>query len=482
MSALTKDPTHDLLIIGSGGAAFGAALHAAAAGASVAMIERGTLGGTCVNIGCVPSKTLLRAAEALHRARRTPFAGIEVTGQLTDFAAVVAQKDSLVQELRSAKYAGVLDGLENVELVRGHARFVESGRLSVSSHGDASGATRELRANRVVVATGARAWAPPIAGLADAGYLTSTSALALRELPKSMIVLGGRYIALELAQIFGRFGTEVTVLQRSRHIVPTEDDAITDALTGYLRDDGLTIETSVAVQSVRNDGGRYLVSATVAGEARTFESDQLLVATGRRPNTDDLGLETIGVELDGRAIKVDDFLQSTAPGVYAAGDVIGDPAFVYTAAWEGKLAAENALADSSDSRIARAYGDVPWVMFTDPQLSGVGLSEKRAAELGIAVDVVRLGLENVPRAIAARDTRGVIQLVKEKDGERLLGATIVAPEAGEMIMEPSLAIRYRIPVKALAGGFHPYLTQAEGIKLAAQTFAKDVKKLSCCAA
>ncbi len=467
-----SDKKYDLVIIGSGGAAFGAAIRASELGAQVAMVERGTLGGTCVNIGCVPSKTLLRAAESLHQASSTRFAGIETPGRLLDFAAVVAQKDSLVAELRSGKYAAVLDGLDNVELVNGHARFVAPGQLDIDG--------RVLRSDRFVVATGAKPWAPPVPGLAEAGFLTSTDALALRELPRSMIVLGGRYIALELAQIFSRFGTKVTVLQRSPHIVPTEDDTISDALADYLRADGLTIETSVTLERVRREaGGEYLVEANIAGEARIFETSALLAATGRRANTDNMGLETIGAELDKDALKVDGHLASTAPGVFGAGDVIGNPAFVYTAAQEGRLAAENAL---TEHRATRYDGAVPWVMFTDPQLCGVGLNVKRAAELGIEVDVSRLSLEHVPRAIAARDTRGIIQLVKEKGGDRLLGATILAPEAGEMIMEPTLAISHNISVSELAKALHPYLTQAEGIKLAAQTFNKDVKKLSCCAA
>lgn len=464
------DDTFDLIIIGSGGAAFGAAIRGAELGARIAMVERGTLGGTCVNIGCVPSKTLLRAAESLHRATTSPFAGVAAAGSLRDFAAVMAQKDELIGELRSAKYAGVLDALDGVTLIRGHARFVREGELDVGG--------RLLRSDRFVIATGASPWAPPVPGLAESGYLTSTDALALRELPPSMVVLGGRYIALELAQIFARFGSRVTVLQRSPHIVPTEDDVITGALKGYLQAEGIVIETGVKLERVDRRDGVHRISATIGSETRELEAATLLVATGRRPNTSDMGLEKIGAELDGHALQVDRHLASTASGVFGAGDVIGDPAFVYTAAQEGRLAAENALGSELTPRYE---GAIPWVMFTDPQLSGVGLNERQAAALDIDVDVSRLSLEHVPRAIAARDTRGIIQLVKEKDGDRLLGATVLAPEAGEMIMEPTLAITHGIGVSSLASALHPYLTQAEGIKLAAQTFSKDVDKLSCCA-
>lgn len=461
----------DLVIIGSGGAAFAAALKASELGAKVAMVERGVLGGTCVNIGCVPSKTLIRAAEALHRAQRTPFAGLSVQGRLTDFVEVTAQKDLLVGTLRKTKYADVLARMPNVQFFEGRAEFTE--KLEVRA------GTEILRGEHYIVATGARPAAAEIPGLKKAGYLTSTDALALRQLPPSLLVLGGRYVALELAQAFARLGSKVTIIQRSDHILPTEDDDLTEALAGYLREEGIDVVTGAVTRSVRHDGGQYELEMDIGGARRTYRAAQLLVATGRRANTDDLGLERPGVTLcaDG-TIAVDDYLQTTAPGIYAAGDVVGDPAFVYTAAYEGSLAVENALLGN---RRKRDYAALPWVMFTDPQVAVVGLNERRAREAGIPVDVTKLPLSQVPRALAARDTRGFIKLLKERGGDRLLGASILAPEAGDLIMEPALAIRHGIGVSALASAFHPYLTQAEGIKLAAQTFSKDVSKLSCCA-
>jgi len=462
----------DFVIVGSGGAAFGAALRASELGAKVAMVERGALGGTCVNIGCVPSKTLIRAAESLHRAQRTPFAGISVAGRLVDIAQVTAQKDALVSGLRQAKYADVLRSTPNVRLFEGHGEFVAPGELRVGSE--------TLRADRFLVATGARPHVADIPGLAESGFLTSTTALALHELPASLIVLGGRYVALELAQAFARLGSRVTIVQRSDHILPTEDDDVTEALAGHLRDEGIEILTGAHTRGVKREGAGFSVEIEIAGERRTLSAVQLLAATGRWPNTDDLGLDRVGVSLKADAtIFVDETLATTAAGVYAAGDVIGDPAFVYTAAYEGRLAAENAL---TATQRRRDYTALPWVMFTDPQVAVVGLSERRARQAGIAVDVARLALSHVPRALAARDARGFIKLVKERGGDRLLGAAILAPEAGDLIMEPALAMRHGIGVSELASAFHPYLTQAEGIKLAAQTFAKDVSKLSCCAA
>ena len=469
---LAGDRDFDLVILGSGGAAFGAALRASELGARVAMVERGTLGGTCVNIGCVPSKTLIRGAEALHRAQGTHFEGITMQARLVDFARLMEQKDELVEELRRTKYAQVLESAPNVRLSRGHGTFLDERSVRV---GDVV-----LRSERFLVATGARPYAAEIPGLADSGFLTSTSALSLRVLPKSLVVLGGRYVALELAQAFARLGSKVTIVQRSDHVLPTEDDDVTEALAGYLRAEGMEIITGARTTRVASSESGFAIDIDVGGEARTLRAEQLLAATGRRPNTHDLGLEHAGVRLapDG-TIAVDDMLRTSAAGIFAAGDVIGAPAFVYTAAYEGKLAAENAL--GSEPR-RRDYAALPWVAFTDPQVAAVGLDERRAREEGIAIDVAKLPLSSVPRALAARDTRGFIKLVKARGTDRLLGATILAPEAGDLIMEPALAIRHGIGVSELASAFHPYLTQSEGIKLAAQAFSKDIARLSCCAA
>ncbi|MBI5477413.1 MAG: mercury(II) reductase [Deltaproteobacteria bacterium] len=467
-----RDGAFDLVIVGSGGAAFGAALRASELGARVAMVERATLGGTCVNIGCVPSKTLIRAAEAVHRANHPRFAGVAATGRLADFRALMAEKQDLVEGLRTAKYADVLASTPGVELVRGSARFAGPGRVVVGE--------RELRSERFVVATGMRPHAADFPGLAEAGALTSTEALALDTLPRSMIVLGGRFIALELAQAFARLGTKVTVVQRSAHLLPTEDDDVTEELERLLVAEGVGVLTSSRVIRVLREGAERVVEVERHGERIRLAAEQLLVATGRRANTEDLGLESIGARLraDGTLV-VAETLETTALGVFAAGDVIGDPAFVYTAAYEGRLAAENAL---TTSKQPRDYTALPAVVFTDPQLATVGLNETQARALAVEVDVAKLPFAHVPRALAARDTRGFVKLLRARGTDRLVGAVILAPEAGDLIMEPALALRHGIPVSALARAFHPYLTGSEAIKLAAQAFDKDVARLSCCAA
>ena len=424
------------------------------------------------HVGCVPSKTLIRAGEAVHRASHIRFAGIESSSRVSDFRAIIRQKDDLVGSLRQAKYIDVLAAYENIRLIKGCAVFVSPDTIRVDG--------RTLRATRIIVATGSHPWIPPIPGLREAEPLTSTTAFELDHLPESVIVLGGRCIALECAQMLARLGAKITILQRSGRILPDEDEDLTDALAGYLREEGIGVETSVRVQRVSRDKGGVIVHARVGDEERTFQAERMLCATGRRPNIEDMGLETVGICLgeDGRIV-ADEHLQTSVTGVYAAGDVIGEPAFVYTAAYEGRLAAENAL-NGNDRK--RDYTALPWVIFTDPQVAGVGMNEKEALRAGIEVDTARLDLADVPRALAARDTRGFIKLVKERGGDKLLGARVLAQEGGEQIMEAAMVIRFGIGVSELSAMFHPYLTQAEGVKLCAQTFKKDVKKLSCCSA
>ncbi len=462
---------YDLAVVGGGSAAFAAAIRAADLGARVAIIERCTLGGTCVNVGCVPSKTLIRAAEAFHRIEHHAFAGIRARLDVLDFGAAIAQKDQLVAELRRTKYVDLLAAYPSASLVRGHARLSRDGVVVDG---------RPIRANKIVVATGASPWAPPIPGLAETPHLTSTEALSLAELPPSLLVVGGSAVGLEIAQLYARFGSKVTVLEVMPRLVPAEDADVGDALAGYLRDEGLDIRTGVAIQRVGGAPGSYRVEIEQEGRPQTLAAAQLLVATGRRANTRELGLEDAGVQLGRKGeIVVDRYLETTRKGVYAAGDVIGDPAFVYVAAYAGALAAENALQGNARSYDLRV---VPRVTFTDPAVASVGLTETQARERGIAVTVSKLPMAYVPRAIAARDTRGFIKLVADETTKLLVGAHILAPEAGDIIQQAAMAIQFGIRVDQIASMLHPYLTNAEGLKLACQAFQKDVAKLSCCAA
>lgn len=466
-----KDGDLDLVVVGGGSAGFAAAIRAADLGASVAIVEGGALGGTCVNVGCVPSKTLIRAAETFYRLRHHPFAGISAEPKPLDFRAVIQQKRDLVTELQQAKYWDVLAAYPSIMLLRGRARFRPDGVLEIDG--------QSVRARKIVLTMGASPWAAPIPGLSDVPYLTSTTIMELEALPERLIAIGGGAVGLELAQAFARFGSKVTVLEALPRIVPPEDADVGEALAGYLREEGIDVRTAVKITQVAGGPGAYRVEIEEDGERRTIEADQLLVATGRRPNTADMGLEEAGIRLGKKGeVLVNEYLESSREGIYAAGDVIGDPAFVYVAAYAGSLAAENALNGN-----AKRYdlSVVPRVTFTDPAVASVGLTEIEARRQGLPIVVSKLPMSHVPQAIAARDTRGFIKLVAHEETNQLVGAHILAPEAGDIIEQAVMAMRFGIRIEEVASLLHPYLTNAEGLKLAAQTFKKDVAKLSCCA-
>ena len=461
---------YDLAIIGSGSAAFAAAIKATEIGKKVAIIEKSTLGGTCVNFGCVPSKTLIRAAEAKHRAENIAFEGLSKQRVDVDFSTLMNNKSRLVDDLRVGKYQSVLDNNENIQLVQGAAKFKDQHTLDVDG--------REVSADKILIATGSSAFIPQIEGLGNINYLTSKTAFELSELPKTLAVMGGGYIALETAQMFARLGSKVTIIQRSE-ILFQEDDDISKWMTTYFESEGIQVLNHTQVSRIKESPNGVEVAFMRNGESQTRTFSKILVATGRKPNTNGLNLEDIGVQIDKSGfIVANEYGQTSIENIYAAGDVLATPALVYTAAYEGNLAAENAFL--GNPRKAN-YQVVPWVIFSDPQVAGVGLNEAQAKAAGIEYDVSKLTLDNVPRAIAARDTRGFIKLLRKTGTQELIGARIIAPEGSELLMELSLMIRYKIPISDIAKELHPYLTLSEGIKLAAQTFDKDVKSLSCCA-
>jgi len=468
----SRGETYDLMVVGGGSAAFAAAIKAAELGAKVGLIEAGTIGGTCVNVGCVPSKTLIKAAELCYRSAYPRFEGLTACPPPSDWQRVIQQKDELVAALRQGKYVDVMKIYPSITLIQGRARLTGAKAISVN------GVTH--RPGKILVATGSLPWAPPIPGLAEAGFLDSTEALSLASLPQSLVVIGAGVIGLELGQLFARFGVRVMILEGGPHVAGAEEPEIGRALTQYLGEEKIRLCTGVRIERVERVGGEYAVHAVIGGKPEVCRAEQLLLATGRRPNTADLGLAEAGVEVGPHGeVKVDQHLQTANPDVYAAGDCIGEPMLVYVAAYAGGLAAENALTGTG-----RVYdlSALPHVIFTDPQVASVGLTERAAKAAGKAVKTAVLSLKDVPHALAARNTRGVFKLVADQETGKLLGAHILADDAGEVIQAATLAVRFGLRVQDLVHTFHPYLTMAEGLKLAALTFDKDVAKLSCCAA
>ena len=460
-----------IAIIGTGGGAMAAALKAVERGARVTLIERGTIGGTCVNVGCVPSKVMIRAAHIAHLRRESPFdAGIAATSPVIRRDRLLAQQQGLVDELRHAKYEHMLETNPDINLLRGNARFKDAQTLAIAL---AAGGEREVAFDRCLIATGASAAVPPIPGLTDTPYWTSTEALASDAIPKRLIAIGSSVVALELAQAFARLGSQVTILARHT-LFYREDPAIGEAVTAAFRAEGIEVLENSQASSVAHANGEFALK-TQSGELR---ADKLLVATGRPANTRGLALEIAGVMVSALGnIVIDDAMRTNVPHIFAAGDCTDQPQLVYVAAAAGTRAAINMTGGAA----ALDLTAMPAVVFTDPQVATVGLSEAEAQAQGIATDSRTLTLDNVPRALANFDTRGFIKLVAETGSGRLIGVQAVAPEAGELIQTAVLAIRARMTVKELADQLFPYLTMVEGLKLAAQTFNKDVKQLSCCA-
>lgn len=469
-STKTDGGIYDLAVIGAGSAGFAAAIRAAELGARVVLIGRGVIGGTCVNIGCVPSKTLIRAVETLYQAGAAGrFSGIRAEARLEDWLSLVHQKDELVAGLRQTKYVNLLTHYRTIHYLEGPARLTADG---VRVNGNV------LTSGKIVITTGARPAVPMIRGIDDVSYLTSTTALSLEQLPNSLLIVGGGYVGAELAQMFARSGVRVTLAFRSR-LLPEAEPEISGALARYLGEEGVATRGGLSYECLRRTDSGIALDATDRGSPLSLEAEQLLVATGRQPNIVDLGLDDTGIEvLPNNGIAVDDQMRTSKVGVYAAGDVTGRDQFVYMAAYGGKLAADNAL--SGDARRYDASA-IPRVVFTDPQVASVGMTECEARARGIVVKTSILALDQVSRALAARDTRGLIKLVAEAASGRLIGAHILAPEGADSIQTAVLAIKHRLTVADLAEALFPYLTTVEGLKLAAQGFDKDVAKLSCCA-
>ncbi len=472
--AVNTNLQFDLVVIGGGSAAFAAAITATEMGAEVALCERGVIGGTCLNRGCIPSKNLLRAAEIFSYSRNQPFKGIDIPRGKLDLAGVIGQKDELVKELRQEKYLDILKGNKRIRLFEGEASFISESEVKVGEH--------IIRGERFIIATGARPQAVPFKGIEGVDFLDSTTALDLKELPASMIILGGRFVAVEMAQIFSRFGTDVTILQRSQRIIPDEEEEISVGLKRYLEEDGIEVHTGTNVLEVSQKDGLKTVKAEVEGEAVEFKGTTLLMATGNTPNTEVLNLDAIGVEVDeGGFIKADVYMETSKPGVFTAGDVAGGIQLVTVAAYEGAIAARNALADEECCYEKVDYDAVPHAIFTHPNVASVGLTESKAIEKGYNVKSRVLDMRYVPKARAVRDARGLIKIVAEEETERIIGVHILAPEAAEVIHQGVLLIKNNMTVKDVIEKIDVYPTLSEMVKLCAQSFYKDIGQLSCCA-
>ncbi len=463
---------YDLIIIGGGAGAFAAAIKASELKAKTLMVNNGLpLGGTCVNVGCVPSKTLLWAGEVMHLAKSHNIPGIDIEVKNFDFTQVVQHELDLVAKLRAEKYEKVLNGLENVTHIEGQATFVSPNEIDIDG--------QRFKAKKFIIATGSTATIPAIENIQEVGYITHIEALKLKQQPKELIVVGAGPVGLEFAQMFARFGTKVTILQRNVSIFPPAENELTNRLAEILDLEGITIKTDVGVKSARKEGNKKILTYTVSDKQEEVSADEILLATGKTPNTQGLGLDKIGVEINEKqAIKVSPNFQTSQPHIYAVGDVINLPIRQEpTAGREGTLAAENALGNTQNSI---DYNTVPWTIFTDPQLAGVGLTEEQEMkQLGRCL-CRTVSFADVPKAIIMNRTEGLIKMAVHPDTKVILGIHILAPNAGELIAQAMVLVKNKNTIDDVVNSLPMFPTLSEAIKIVALSFTKDISKLSCC--
>ena len=471
---------YDLVILGSGSTAFAAALRAQELGKRVVMTEERTTGGTCVNRGCLPSKNLIEAARLVHDARHPRYPGIEPHEPTFDFRALVRQKDEIVAAYRQKKYASLVGG--NIQIAEGHVAFLDPHTVEV---GD-----KRFSGERILVATGSRPVVPPIEGLEQVPYLTSDlltsdEPMELTELPRSLLIAGGGYVALELGQMFQRFGTKVTILERSRQLLARGyEPEVGRVMAPILEGEGVTILTSAEVRSVRVETGEVVAVVSVAGTDQSLRAEKLLVATGRQPNSDRIGIERAGVAVGPEGhIRVDEHLRTNVPHIFAAGDVIGrengSQMATPVGSHDGGIAAQNMFSEGALRAVDHRV--IPRAIFTDPPVGTVGMTEEEATAAGHPCWCNALPMSLVPRAGAIRDTRGVVKMVANAETHRVLGVTMVGNGAAEVIHEAAMALRFGASLHDFVDLLHVYPTMAEALKIIAISRFKDPAKLSCCA-
>ncbi len=461
---------YELVILGGGAAAFSAAIRASGLGAKTLMINSGELGGTCVNVGCIPSKHILSVADALHKMNNPQFDSLtpQSTGTV-DFDKLIRGKDELVLSLREKKYAQVLEQLENVDYLKGKGRFLSQKEVEVNG--------QSIEGKRFIIATGSSTSVPSIDGIDSVDYLTNIEALSLKRQPESMVVIGGRTLGLEFAQMYQRLGTKVALLQRSPRILPEHEPEISQQLEGYLKEEVMDVHTGLQILSVKRKGNTKILHARDSDGDKEFEGEALLLATGRTPNTIDLNLQATGVELEGEAVKTDLEMRTSVPHIFAAGDVVGKPMLETVAAKEGYIAAENAIKGKS---MKMDYSSVPHAVFTDPAVASVGLTDAQAQKEGIKCTCRTVLMEQVPKGQTVNDTRGLFKIVAEAESHRIVGVHILASLAADMIHEGVLAVKFGLTLEDIIDTIHVFPTFSEGIKLTAQSFFEDIEKLSCC--
>lgn len=448
---------NNITIIGGGPGGYIAAIRAAQLGAQVTLIEKDSLGGTCLNRGCIPTKVLLQSADTLAEIRNASTFGISVDGVSVDFSAVMKRKNAVIRQLQNG--VASLMKKNKIRVVEGVGTLIDSRVVGQV------GKPELIRADSIIIATGAKAAALPIAGINEPGVMTSDEALSMDHLPKSVIVIGGGVIGVELAQVMQRLGAKVTVLEAMPQILPNEDKETASMLEGLLKGEGIDIFTGVSVIAIRNakDGKQVSYKAKSGTEERQCTAERVLVCVGRRPNTDSLGADRLGLAQDGRRLVVNERMETNVPGVYAVGDVTGKLMLAHVAMAEGVCAAENATGNANTMN----YKAVPRGVYTSPEVASVGLNEQQARKDNGDIKVGRFPFVASGKASVLNQASGMVKIVADAAYGQILGVTIVGPHATELIAEAVLAIRMEATVDDLVSTIHAHPTLSEAMMEAA---------------
>ncbi|MCL5951779.1 MAG: mercury(II) reductase [Chloroflexi bacterium] len=467
------DDHFDLIIVGGGAGAFAAAIKANEYQAKTLMINAGLpLGGTCVNVGCVPSKYLLKVGEFAYRAQHHGFGSIHIPQVEIDFGQAIDDELQTVGELRRAKYTDVLANLEHVTLLEARARFVSPHEIEADG--------RRYYGDRFVLAVGSTALPPPIPGIEDVGYITHIEALRKKQQPRHLLVIGGGPVALEFSQMFRHLGSEVTMVARGDRLYKRTEPEISEALERYLRDEGVTIHKQATVVRLRRERDRKIATIAADGQQAEIEFDELLIGTGKTANTAGLGLDAAGVALtEQQAVRVNPWYQTNAPHIYAVGDAIDFPKRLETTAGkEGSFATVNALTGVNKQKVN--YDLVPSVVFTYPAVADVGILDEETSARGLECDCRTVYFDKVPKALIIKDTRGAIKMVAEQRTGRIVGVHLIAPEGEDLISQAMYILRGHMTVDDVIDSFAVFPTLSEAIKYAALSFRTDIERLSCC--
>lgn len=444
---------YDATVIGSGQAGNPLCHRLADQGWKVALIERERLGGTCINTGCTPTKTMLASAQVAHYARNASRWGVHCENPRVDLPAIVARKNGIVRQFRSGQERHVERRRDRLDLYRGHARFVAAKRIQVNG--------KEIESERIFINTGTRPEIPRIEGIAESHYLTNATVMDLLDIPVHLIVLGGGYIGLEFGQMFRRFGSRVTVIQHHEQLLPREDADVAAELQRAVEAEGVIFRLNARTTRIEQMNGKSLrLSVVTPSGNETVDGTHLLVAAGRRPNTDDLGLESAGIATDAKGfVKVNSRLETNVTGVYALGDVKGGPAFTHISYNDYQIVYAN-LMEGANLTTEDRY--VPYSVFTDPQLGRVGLTEKEARAKGYKLKIAKIPMSSVARAIERDETAGLMKIVVDAQTDKILGASILATEGGELVQILGAMMMARAPYTVLKGAVYIHPTLAEG--------------------